>query len=595
MSSGNVKTPLLFRCKIKYNAEQARQPVIEKLLIKAYRELAFLLQKFPTGNLQKRRNFDRTILWNGEGNFPAAGVQRAASPLCRSRAAAIAQRSVACDTPYWVLSDAENGRAAADSAAKLPFSKATLIEKRRENDSVKLTRHNGRAGKNGIYNPKHNDRRFDVANSEHIDTERAKQNIYWDCYTGYSSALTRGQDKENDYSFERIEQLYYFEHYADHIQAQNERNEKTRHTERNRTVEDLLTNNKTCPEESIYQIGTVEESVSGDVLAKIAADFFAEMEEKYGSHVHILNWALHLDEGTPHIHERHVFDCENRYGELCPQQEKALEELCIPLPNPDKKKGRNNNRKQTFDAECRKMLFRVCEKHNLHLQIDPTYGGRGYLEKQDFIIEKQKDTISVQKDILSENEQTIEEQAKKIQKAENTLSQRVKVIEKQDKIIAEKNAAIMEKHSVLEDVTMKLAEVETLVDEVAEQAYEKACDAVANTVRQETQKEDIKILDDYSRWLSAPERTADKKLRDYAVKRLGALKEKLIKSAKATVQKVTDSLQEPEHRQKNLEQVREKARESIKDRLARGKTEADRLNRERMERISPTAKKDMEL
>ena len=460
---------------------------------------------------------------------------------------------------------------------------------------MKLTRHNGRVGKNGVYNPKHNDRRFDIENSEHIDTERAKQNIYWDCYTGFSSAKIREHDKENDYSFEKIEQLYYFEHYADHIQAQNERNEKTRHTERNRTVTDLLTNNKTCPEESIYQIGTIDESVSGEMLAKIATEFFKEMEEKFGTHVHILDWALHLDEGTPHIHERHVFDCKNNYGELCPQQEKALEELGVPLPNPDKKKGRNNNRKQTFDAECRKMLFRICEKHNLHLQTEPTYGGRGYLEKQDFIIENQIEKISVQKDILSENEQTIEEQAKKIQKAENTLSQRVKVIEKQDKIIAEKNAAIMEKHSMLEDVTMKLADVETLVDEVAEQAYEKACEAVANTVRQETQKEDIKILDDYSRWLSAPERTADKKLRDYAVRRLGALKEKFIKSAKATVQKVTDSLQEPEHRQKNLEQVREKARESIKDRLARGKTEADRLNRERMERISSKAKKDMEI
>ena len=241
------------------------------------------------------------------------------------------------------------------------------------------------------------------------------------------------------------------------------------------------------------------------------------------------------------------------------------------------------------------MLFRICERHNLHLQTEPTYGGRGYLEKQDFIIEKQKDTISVQRKVLAETDKAIEEQGQKLQKAENTLSQRIKVIEKQDKIIAEKNAAIMKKHSTLEDVTMKLAEVETLVDEVAERAYEKVCEAVANTVRQETQKEDIKILDDYSRWLSAPERTADKKLRDYAVRRLGALKEKLIKSAKATVHKVTDSLQEPEHRQKNLEQVREKARESIKDRLARGKTEADRQNRERMERIRPTTKKDMEL
>ena len=43
---------------------------------------------------------------------------------------------------------------------------------------MKLTRHNGRAGKNGAYNPKHNDRSFNINNSEHIDEERAKGNIY---------------------------------------------------------------------------------------------------------------------------------------------------------------------------------------------------------------------------------------------------------------------------------------------------------------------------------------------------------------------------------------------------------------------------------
>lgn len=440
---------------------------------------------------------------------------------------------------------------------------------------MKLTRHNGRAGKNGAYNPKHNDRRFDIENSEHIDADRVNQNIYWDCYTGFSSAKIRESDKENDYSFEKIEQIYYFEHYADHIQAQNERNEKTRHTERNRTVTDLLTNNKTCPEESIYQIGTIDESVSGEVLAKIATEFFAEMEEKFGTHVHILDWALHLDEGTPHIHERHVFDCKNKYGELCPQQEKALEELGIPLPDPDKKKGRNNNRKQTFDAECRKMLFRICAKYNLHLQTEPTYGGRGYLEKQDFIIENQKEKISVQKDILSENEQAIEKQEKKIQKAEKAVSQREKVIEKQDVLIAEKNAAIMEKHSALEDVTMKLADMETLVDEVAGQAYEKACEVVTDTVRQETQKEDIKILDDYSRWLSAPERTADEKMRHYAVRRLETLKEKFLKSAKGIMEKVTKSLQEPEQKQENLEQVKTTARISLKAKLSDNKKSVD--------------------
>ena len=38
-----------------------------------------------------------------------------------------------------------------------------------------------RAGKHGTYNPKHNDRNFDLTNSEYIDPERAKGNIYWDC------------------------------------------------------------------------------------------------------------------------------------------------------------------------------------------------------------------------------------------------------------------------------------------------------------------------------------------------------------------------------------------------------------------------------
>ena len=54
---------------------------------------------------------------------------------------------------------------------------------------MKGTRHNGRSGKNGVYNPLHNDRRFNPEHSEHIDNERVRQNIYWDCYQGYFDQL----------------------------------------------------------------------------------------------------------------------------------------------------------------------------------------------------------------------------------------------------------------------------------------------------------------------------------------------------------------------------------------------------------------------
>ena len=41
-------------------------------------------------------------------------------------------------------------------------------------------------------------------------------------------------------------------------------------------------------------------------------------DERFGSNVHIIDWSLHMDEATPHIHERHVFDATNQYGEIEP-------------------------------------------------------------------------------------------------------------------------------------------------------------------------------------------------------------------------------------------------------------------------------------
>ena len=138
---------------------------------------------------------------------------------------------------------------------------------------LKLTRHNGRAGTHGTYNPKHNDRSFNLANSEHIDQKRAKGNIYWDCYHGIRSASDK--DKQTA-AFSDVEKMFYEIHYSHFVENQNARNAKIRHTERNRTIEDLLAGKKTCPEETIYQFGTldglalVEGKVNESKKAKIA-------------------------------------------------------------------------------------------------------------------------------------------------------------------------------------------------------------------------------------------------------------------------------------------------------------------------------------
>ena len=267
---------------------------------------------------------------------------------------------------------------------------------------LKLTRHNGRAGAHGTYNPKHNDRSFNLSNSEHIDPERAKGNIYWDCFHGFRSALDPQDPDDLAATFSDVERQFYETHYTAFIESQNERNAKIRHTERNRSIPDLLSSHKTCPEETIYQLGTLDEHASAEDLLNIVTEFIEAFKAKYGDHVHVLDWALHLDESTPHIHERHVFDCENKYGEIAPQQEKALEALGFELPDPDKPLSRRNNRKISFDAACRKMLFEVAKRHGLDLEEEAEYGNRKYLEKQDFILAKQKEQLAAQQSKLDE-------------------------------------------------------------------------------------------------------------------------------------------------------------------------------------------------
>ena len=163
-------------------------------------------------------------------------------------------------------------KTAADPAAKLLRTHPTKTLKWRD-VYLKLTRHNGRAGTHGTYNPKHNDRSFNLANSEHIDQERAKGNIYWDCYHGIRSASDK--DKQTA-AFSDVEKMFYEIHYSHFVENQDARNAKIRHTERNRTIEDLLAGKKTCPEETIYQFGTldglalVEGKVNESKKAKIA-------------------------------------------------------------------------------------------------------------------------------------------------------------------------------------------------------------------------------------------------------------------------------------------------------------------------------------
>ena len=403
---------------------------------------------------------------------------------------------------------------------------------------MKLTRHNGRSGKNGTYNPKHNDRRFDIENSEHIDQERAKQNVYWDCYQGFHFPKDQEQEDKVVYSFEQIERAFYSERYDDFCEGQHERNRKTGHSNRDRSTEDLWKDKKTCPEESLLQIGTMEQSVEPAVLAKIAMEFFEEFEKRFGEHIHILDWSLHLDESTPHIHERHVFDCENRYGEIAPQQEKALEALGFDLPDPTQKPSKLNNRKKTFDSACRAMLFDICKRHGLHLDEEPEYSGRAYLEKQDYIIMRQKEKIAVQ-------DQQIEA-----------------------------------KEAELEEITIRISDTEAFVEEVADAAYEQAVDVVSKTVQEEIRNEDFDLIEEQRRIVLNNVGLSDRE-RNFAHRIFTGLMNRFKGMTQHISERMAAIFRSPEKKA----EIKEPIKESIRDRLARSQKRADELNaRRRAER-----------
>ena len=420
-----------------------------------------------------------------------------------------------CVISYWVLSGAKRRQIQQLRCCVLP---AKLLKRR--DVYLKLTRHNGRAGTHGTYNPKHNDRSFNLANSEHIDPERAKGNIYWDCFHGFRSALAPQDPDDLAATFSDVERQFYETHYTAFIESQNERN---------RSIPDLLSSRKTCPEETIYQLETLDEHASAENLLNIVTEFIDEFKAKYGDHVHVLDWALHLDESTPHIHERHVFDCENKYGEVAPQQEKALEALGFDLPDPDKSLSRRNNRKITFDAACRKMLFEIAKRHGLELEEEAEYGNRQYLEKQDFILAKQKEQLAAQQ-------------------------------------------------TKLDELTLRVNDMETLIDEVSAAAYDKAVEVVTDVVRTETRKEDMRMIEDTKKWVLSPERKAPQATREYVAHRLDGVLDKFLKTMQTTAARLQEKLLKPEVRQKGKEQVKEKARDSVLQLLSRLQAEQAQRN-----------------
>lgn len=281
---------------------------------------------------------------------------------------------------------------------------------------MRMTVHNGRAGKNGVYSPKHNDRQFDISSAEHIDPERMPGNVYWN-WTG------------KNISFEDAEKEFYELHCREHLDAVNQRHREQRHPERVRDMDAYRTARQTCPEETLLMIGNKDEHLPPKTLRAICEDL-RNWEENTVSGLKVLDIALHVDEeGAPHIHMRKawIYRDENNVESIA--QSKTLQAAGIPLPHPDKPAGRHNNRKQTFSAMERQALYEICRGYGLEslLETKPREKSKSGREFEDYKASKAEErakAAEMRARMAEEKTKQAEESLRKIKGAKTHAQKR---------------------------------------------------------------------------------------------------------------------------------------------------------------------------
>lgn len=224
----------------------------------------------------------------------------------------------------------------------------------------RTTLHNGRKNRQGqAYRASHNDRKFDLDKAEHIEQERTKENIYWHYL-----------QKENpDMDFSTAEKTFYKDHFEKALSIRNSSYIQHGNKKQVKTLEEYMQEH--CPEETIWMIGNAEDMIPAKILHNVWTEQKTWMEAMFPQ-VTVLDWALHVDEqGAPHIHERHVFIGHDKRGLEVVGQNKALAEMGISAPNPQRPTGRHNNAKMTYTAICRQHFQELCKRHGLDIEVQP--------------------------------------------------------------------------------------------------------------------------------------------------------------------------------------------------------------------------------
>lgn len=263
---------------------------------------------------------------------------------------------------------------------------------------MRVTYHNARTGKDGVFNVKHNDRNFPTEHAPHIDPERTPHNI-------------SGEWTNSGLDFETAEKLFYEQHFRKALDAKNAAYEANRNKRDQKTMDEYRLSKRTCPEESIICIGKKGGTVDINELADVVYQQL-KWETKQFPNVKILDYAVHADEaGAPHVHVRRVWTAKDKHGNLEVNQKRALAEMGIERPDLNKPESRYNNAKMTYTRQCREHLIALCQERGLEIETVPLEKSKTGLSLLEYQSRQEQEKLTMAQEQAVKTLQNAQEEA----------------------------------------------------------------------------------------------------------------------------------------------------------------------------------------
>ena len=287
---------------------------------------------------------------------------------------------------------------------------------------MKATVRNGRATASGkVYNANHNTKTETRNQERHIDHSRTDQNINLQ-FTAEGRVRRCGSFDAKAFELSRYEELY-----GTGQEAKNARYIADGHPERCKTVVDIYARRRTAPLETIIQLGSRDTDIDPqerkEKLMAATAELIDGLQKRWGDNLHLLDLAIHLDEGVAHCHLRMTFSALDKFGQRVPNQSQAFEAMGIQRPDPTAKEGKYTCPLITFSEIIRTQFYDLCEKRGIVIDREVKNPSQKHLSVLEYKCKKMEEVVDILTTQKKELEAVATEQAQMIVVAKAEIEQ----------------------------------------------------------------------------------------------------------------------------------------------------------------------------